>query len=118
MRRRVKPSACAGSSRACSMASRWRRGRPCVTHGSCKSDGTDGMGDDHVSMNVFWTALLAVMLIGGASDAMLIGPPPAHAQAPTAEVSPAAPPPAPAPHEITRNPYGLESLWKQGDLVT
>src|SRR5713101_4432494 len=69
-------------------------------------------------MNVCWTALLAVMLIGGASDEMLIGPPPAHAQAPTAEVSPAAPPPAPAPHEITRNPYGLESLWKQGDLVT
>lgn len=68
-------------------------------------------------MKVFWTALLAVTFVSGASDGMLIGPPPARAEAPTAEVSPAAPPSAATPHEHG-NPYGLESLWKQGDVVT
>lgn len=63
-------------------------------------------------MKVCWIALLALMLLGG-FDATPIGAPPVYAQAPAAEVSPA----APAPHEI-RNPYGLESLWKQGDFVT
>lgn len=68
-------------------------------------------------MKVHWTALVAVVLIGGALDATPIGPPPAHAQAPATAIAPEAPPPAPALHE-TRNPYGLESLWKQGDLIT
>src|ERR1700693_5470754 len=44
-----------------------------------------------MSMTVHWIALLAAVLIGGALDAAL--------------------------HE-SRNPYGLESLWKQGDFVT
>ena len=65
-------------------------------------------------MKVCPAALLAVMLIGGAVAAMVVGPPPARAQAPAPEVSPA----VPAPHETPRNPYGLGSLWKQGDLVT
>ena len=66
-----------------------------------------------MSMNVGRASLLAVVLVGGALSAMVIGPPPAHAQAPAAETPPA----APAPHETPRNPYGLESLWKQGDFV-
>jgi biopolymer transport protein ExbB len=70
-----------------------------------------------MSMTVHWIALLAAVLIGGALDGTPIGPPPAHAQVPAPTVSPEAPRPAPAPHE-TRNPYGLESLWKQGDFVT
>lgn len=70
-----------------------------------------------MSMTVHWIALLAAVLIGGALDAPPIGPPPAHAQAPATAISPEAPPPAPALHE-SRNPYGLESLWKQGDFVT
>jgi biopolymer transport protein ExbB len=68
-----------------------------------------------MSMTAHWIALLVVVLIGGALDATPIGPPSAHAQATTA-ISPAAPPPAPALHET--NPYGLESLWKQGDFIT
>ena len=69
-----------------------------------------------MSMTAHWVALLAVVLIGGALDATPIGPPPAHAQATTA-ISPEASPSSPAARE-TRNPYGLESLWKQGDFVT
>ena len=68
-----------------------------------------------MSMTARWIALLAVVLIGGALDATPIGPPPAHAQAPATAIAPEAPPPA--LHEI-QNPYGLESLWKQGDFVT
>jgi biopolymer transport protein ExbB len=69
-----------------------------------------------MSMKVHWTALFAVVLIGAALAATSFGPPPAHAQVPVTAIAPEAPPPAP-PHEI-QNPYGLESLWKQGDFVT
>jgi biopolymer transport protein ExbB len=69
-----------------------------------------------MSMKICWTALLTALLIGGAHDAILIGPPSAHAEAPETAISPEAPRPAPL-HE-TRNPYGLQSLWKQGDFVT
>ncbi len=40
------------------------------------------------------------------------------AQAPAAPAAPAAAPaPAPKPPEMIENPYGLEALWKGGDLV-
>jgi biopolymer transport protein ExbB len=56
-------------------------------------------------MRIGRTAALAALLM-----VTMLGAPPAHAQAPPAQVSP-------VPHEMMRNPYGLASLWKQGDLV-
>jgi biopolymer transport protein ExbB len=70
-----------------------------------------------VPMRIGWIALLVVAFIAGAFGGMPIGPRPAHAQAPTPEVSPGATAPVPGPHAHA-NPYGLESLWRQGDAVT
>jgi biopolymer transport protein ExbB len=70
-----------------------------------------------MSLTACWIALLVAVLLDGAAGTMLITPPPAHAEARGAATSSETPAPAPAPRE-TRNPYGLESLWRQGDFVT
>ena len=82
------------------------------------------------------TALLAAVLIGCASAAVLVAAPRlAHAQAspqtpPPADqpaaapeapkaATPTPPPPLPAAEkEVVENPYGLEALWKGGDFVS
>ena len=75
-------------------------------------------------------AALAAVLLVAASAAVLPQaalaqtPPPAPAATPATPAAPAAAPPAPAAKavgvkatEIVDNPYGLEALWKGGDMV-
>ena len=66
--------------------------------------------------NLFFAALVSV-----AAAAALLTPAPALAQAPAAApaIAPQALPPAVAPvTEVVENPYGLDALWRQGDLVS
>src|SRR4029453_9752287 len=73
------------------------------------------------------TRLAAVAAALFLASALMVVPQAAQAQAqpaaPAATATPAAPPPAAAPAagtkttELIENPYGLEALWKGGDLV-
>src|SRR5487761_1972486 len=67
-------------------------------------------------------------LLCAAAAAAILAPSPAPAQTPapaaaTAPETPALPPAAPQPPEaipateVVKNPYGLDSLWRQGDFV-
>ncbi|MEJ0048446.1 MAG: MotA/TolQ/ExbB proton channel family protein [Rhodospirillales bacterium] len=70
------------------------------------------------------TALIAVILVAGASAATLLAVP-AHAADPAPAADSAAPaatpvPPPPVAEKTTEavdNPYGLDALWKGGDFV-
>jgi biopolymer transport protein ExbB len=73
------------------------------------------------------TRLAALAAVLSLASALMAVPQTAQAQAqpaaPAATATPAAPPPAAAPAagtkttELIDNPYGLEALWKGGDLV-
>jgi biopolymer transport protein ExbB len=73
------------------------------------------------------TRLAALAAVLSLASALVVLPQTALAQAqpaaPAATAAPAAPPPAAAPAagtrttEVVENPYGLEALWKGGDLV-
>src|SRR4029453_16554492 len=73
------------------------------------------------------TRLAALAAVLSLASALMAVPQTAQAQAqpaaPAATATPAAPPPPPAPAaptkttELIENPYGLEALWKGGDIV-
>jgi biopolymer transport protein ExbB len=65
-------------------------------------------------------AALLVAVAAGSQTALAQGQTPAPAAAPEPAAAPAAPVAAAAPQratEVVENPYGLEALWKGGDIV-
>jgi biopolymer transport protein ExbB len=75
------------------------------------------------SFKMHMHSLLFAALLGVTAVAATVAPSAAIAQALAAAPAPAveakAPPPAAAPvTEVVENPYGLDALWRQGDIVS
>src|SRR5712692_11104144 len=110
----------ASSGRRRSTAGRSAPGRALTTTGKSSDLHRSNMKNRWLDVRILLVVVFAAMSIVAMAQAPQGAPPAAEVKPapPVVEVVRPAPPPIAAPAtEVIENPYGIEALWKQGDLV-